>query len=62
MDPISTYELAKLRIAERHEEAARERLARLARASSNEEPEHGIWKRWMQRRLANRFTLAQGGA
>lgn len=62
MNPLSSYELAKLRIAERHEEAARERLARLARASSNEAAEQGIWKRWMERRLANRLTLARGGA
>jgi len=62
MNPLSTYELAKLRIAERHEEATRERLDRLARASSNEQSDQGLWKRWMQRRLASRLTLAQGGA
>lgn len=62
MNTLSTYELAKLRIAERHEDAARERLARLARAQSDQATEQGIWKRWMQRRLAERLTLATGGA
>ena len=62
MNTLSTYELAKLRIAERQEEAARERLARLARAQSDQATEQGIWKRWMQRRLAERLTLAGSGA
>jgi hypothetical protein len=62
MNTLTTYELAKLRIAERQEEAARERLARLARAQSDQATEQGIWKRWMQRRLADRLTLATGGA
>ena len=58
MDPITRYELAKFEIGQRHEQAARERLAREARASSSDaEQEVSIWRRWMQRRLDGRVTL-----
>jgi len=59
MDPITRYGLAKFEIAQRHEQAARERLARPNRAeASDNEQEGSIWRRWMQRRLDGRLTLA----
>jgi hypothetical protein len=59
MDPLNAYDLAKFRIAELHEQAARERLARKNRAeASDSEQESSIWRRWMQRRLDGRVTLA----
>ena len=59
MDPINRYNLAKFEIAQRHEQAARERLARPNRAeASDNEQEGSIWRRWMQRRLDGRLTLA----
>jgi hypothetical protein len=59
MDPITRYDLAKFEIKQRHEQAARERLAREARsASSDNEQEVSVWRRWMQRRLSGRVTLA----
>ena len=61
MDPLTRYDLAKFEIAQRHEQAARERLARDARAAaSDNEQEGSIWRRWMQRRLDGRVTLALG--
>ena len=59
MDPMTRYDLAKFEIAQRHEQAARERLARDARANaSDNEQEGSVWRRWMQRRLDGRLTLA----
>jgi hypothetical protein len=59
MDPMTRYELAKLEITQRHEQAARERLARNTRAeASDNEQEDSIWRRWMQRRLDGRVTLS----
>jgi hypothetical protein len=59
MDAINRLELAKFEINQRHEQAARERLAREARsAASDGEQEVSIWRRWMQRRLDGRITLA----
>jgi hypothetical protein len=59
MDPITSYDMAKFRIAELHEEAARERLARKGRAEmSDTEQEGSVWRRWLQRRLDTRVTLA----
>lgn len=59
MDPITRYDLAKFEIAQRHEQAARERLVRKNRAeASDSEQEGSIWRRWMQRRLDGRLTLA----
>ena len=62
MDPITRYDLAKFEIGQRHEQAARERLARDARNARSEasdgEQEVSIWRRWMQRRLDGRVTLA----
>jgi hypothetical protein len=59
MDPLTAYDLAKFRIAELHEQAARERLVRKNRSeASDNEHEGSIWRRWMQRRLDGRVTLA----
>jgi hypothetical protein len=59
MDPMTRYDLAKFEINQRHEQAARERLARDARAAaSDSEQEGSVWRRWMQRRLDGRLTLA----
>jgi hypothetical protein len=59
MDPITRYELAKFEIKQRHEQAARERMFRKARSlASDSEQEGSIWRRWMQRRLDGRVTLA----
>ena len=63
MDPLTAYDLAKFRIAELHEQSARERLARKGRAeASDSEQEGSIWRRWMQRRLDGRVTLAASRA
>jgi hypothetical protein len=65
MDPLSAYDIAKLRILERQEQAAQERLlkvARPSRASSDDEIESGVWHRWLLRRLSGRITLARAGA
>lgn len=62
MDPFTALDLAKLRMAERHEEAARERLVKIARAATNDEDhEAAIWRRWSLRRLSARITLAGAG-
>ena len=59
MDPLTAYDLAKFRINELHEQAARERLGRKNRSeASDNEHEGSIWRRWMQRRLDGRLTLA----
>ena len=59
MDPITRYDLAKFEIKQRHEQAARERLFRKDRMhTSDSEQEGSIWRRWMQRRLDGRVTLA----
>ena len=51
MDPITRYELAKFEIAQRHEQAARERLAaRTGPRQVTADQEGSIWRRWMQRR------------
>ena len=59
MDALTALDLAKVRIAQLHEEAARERLARAARSTdSDAEQEAGVWRRWFQRRIASRVSLA----
>jgi hypothetical protein len=63
MHPLMAYEVAKLRMAERHEEASRERLAKQARAmGSDDEQETSVWRRWTLRRLVGRVTLATARA
>lgn len=60
---LMAYEVAKLRMAERHDEASRERQAKLARATgSDDEQEASVWRRWTLRRLAGRVTLASARA
>jgi hypothetical protein len=54
--------MAKLRMAERHPEASRERQAKLARAMSDDEQETSVWRRWTLRRLVGRITLANAGS
>jgi hypothetical protein len=61
MNMLTSHELAKLLMAERHQEASRERLAKLARETgSDDEHETSVWRRWALRRLVGRITLAQG--
>ncbi len=63
MDPLTAHDMAKLRMAERHQEAARERLARVARATGNDdEQETAVWRRWTLRRVVGRITLASARA
>lgn len=63
MDPLTAYDIAKLRMTERHQEAARARLAKLARAGgSDDEQETSVWRRWTLRRVVGRITLASAGA
>jgi hypothetical protein len=63
MDPLTAHDMAKLRMAERHQEAARERLAKVAGASGGyDEQEMTVWRRWTLRRLVGRITLAHAGA
>ena len=63
MDPLTAYAVARFRMAERHHEAARERLARAARANgSDDEQETSVWRRWTLRRVVGRITLANAGA
>ncbi len=61
MNALMSQDLAKLMMAERHQEAKRERLAKQARATGNDdEQETSVWRRWALRRLVGRITLAQG--
>jgi hypothetical protein len=60
MDPFTAYEVAKLRMAERHKQASRARMARFGR-SSDDEQETSVWRRWTLRRLVGRITLANAG-
>jgi hypothetical protein len=62
MDPLTAFDMAKLRMAERHQEASRERQAKLARAMSDDEHETAVWRRWTLRRVVGRITLANAGS
>ena len=63
MDPLTAYDMAKLRMVERHHEASREREAKLARVTgSDDEQEASVWRRWTLRRVVGRITLANAGA
>ena len=63
MDPLTAHDVAKLRMAERHQEAARERVARAARSTStDDEQETSVWRRWTLRRVVGRVALANAGA
>lgn len=61
MNTLTSHEMAKLLMAERHQEASQERLAKVARAASaDDEHETSVWRRWALRRLVGRITLAHG--
>ena len=63
MDPLTAYDMAKLRMTERQQEASRERQAKLARVTgSDDEQETAVWRRWTLRRVVGRITLASAGA
>jgi hypothetical protein len=59
MDPYTAYHVATLRMAERHQEAARERMASSSRTPAGpDEQERSIWRRWTLRRLVSRIAVA----
>lgn len=61
MDPMTAYTVARLRMTERQEQAARERMVRNDRAlASDDEQETSVWRRWTLRRLVSRITLTSG--
>ena len=50
-------------MAERHEQAARERMARQGRSfAGSGEQETTIWRRWTVRQLVGRITRVNAGA
>ena len=62
MDPITRYDFTKLLMAERHEQAASARMARLGRSFAGaDEQEASVWHRWTLRRLVGRIGLAHVG-
>jgi hypothetical protein len=63
MDPLRSYELARLQMAERHQEAARARMATSGRSLTGvDEEETSVWRRWTLRKLVGRISLANAGA
>ncbi len=63
MDPITGYELAKLRMAELHAEAANARMAKLGRSFAGaDESETSVWRRWTLRQLVGRISLGHAGS
>ena len=63
MDPLTAYDVAKLQMAERHAQAARERMARGGRSfAGSDEQETSIWRRWTVRQFVGRITHANAGA
>ena len=63
MDPLRNYEVTKLQIAERHQEAARARMAAAARPIAGvDKQETQVRRRWTVRRLVARITLARAGS
>jgi hypothetical protein len=63
MDPLTAYDVAKFRIAERHEQAAQERMARQGRSfAGSGEQETSIWRRWTVRQVVGRITHVNAGA
>ena len=62
MDPLTAYDMAKLRMAERQNEASRERLAKVRATRSDDDEETSVWRRWTLRRVVGRITLANSGA
>ena len=62
MDPLTAYDFTKLQMAERHEQAARARMARLGRSfAGTDEMEPSAWRRWTLRRVVGRIGLAHVG-
>ena len=59
MDPLSNYQIAKFQMAERLEQAARERLARGGH-SFEARDDRAVGRRWSVRGLVGRITLANG--
>ena len=63
MDPLTAFDVAKFQMAERHEQAARERMARQGRSfAASDEQETTIWRRWTVRQLVGRITHVNAGA
>ena len=63
MDPITAYEVAKLRMAERHQEAARTRMATGGRSLAGIDGRAiAAGRRWTVRRLVGQFSQANLGA
>jgi hypothetical protein len=61
-DSLTAYEMAKFRMAERHQEAARARMATGGRSLAGiNEKETSVWRRWTFRQLVRRITLASPG-
>jgi hypothetical protein len=62
MDPITAYDFNKLRMAERHEQAARARMARHGRSfNGTDEQETSVARRWTLRQLVGRISLGHAG-
>ena len=61
MDPLTNYEIAKLRIAERHQQAARARMAVRGPSFAGSGPT-SVRPLESLRRLVGRVTVANAGA
>ncbi len=63
MNPITGYDLAKLRMAELHEEAANARMVKAGRSFEGiDEQETSVWRRWTLRQLVGRISLGHAGS
>jgi hypothetical protein len=61
MDPLTNYEIAKFQMAERLQQAARERMARGGRSFAGRDDQgQTARRRWSVRGLVGRITLANG--
>ena len=62
MDPITAYNFNKLRMAERHEQAALARMAKAGRSfDGTDEQETSVGRRWTLRQLVGRISLGHAG-
>ena len=62
MDPITAYDFNKLRMTERHEQAALARMAKAGRSfDGTDEQEMPIWRRWTVRQVVSRISLGHAG-
>jgi hypothetical protein len=59
MDPLTNFEIAKFQMAERLQQAARERMARGGRSFAGKD-DQAVGRRWSVRGLVGRITLANG--